>query len=231
MLMTTVKSGGTLAGLTKIDEVLLQDHYFLEHGDLCGFLGEYNPRGNLPFSKYIQKGLNSLIWNFKKPVDKLGEPSGKYKARAINEISEMFLDAGENFNAWLKQATLVPIPPSKSKDDPLYDNRMLQVLQKLNMDDSLDIRELILQRQSTSASHLIADRPSPAAIRQNYYINEREARELRGSIGLFDDVVTTGAHFKAAKSLLAERFGEVPTYGIFVARRVPRSLNVEDLDF
>ena len=51
------------------------------------------------------------------------------------------------------------------------------------------------------------------------------------SIGLFDDVITTGAHFKAAKSLLTERFGDVAIYGIFVARRVPRSLDVEDLKF
>ena len=230
--MTTVKSGGTLSRLTKIDEVLLQDHHHLERDDLCGFLGEYNPRGNLPFSKYIQKGINSLILNFKKPVDQLGKPSGRYyKARAINEISEMFLGAGADFNAWLKQATLVPIPPSKSKDDPLYDNRMLQVLQKLNVDGSLDIRELVLQRRSTPASHRSVVRPSLAAIRRNYYINEQEAHGLGDSIGLFDDVVTTGAHFKAAKSLLTERFGDVTIYGIFVARRVPRSLDVEDLEF
>lgn len=220
-----------MAGLIKIDKALLQDHYHLECDDLCGFLGEYNPRGNLPFSKYIQNGLNSLILNFKKPVDRLGESSGKYKARAINEISEMLLGAGESFNAWLKQATLVPIPPSKSKDDPLYDNRMLQVLQKLNVDGSLDVRELVLQRQSTPASHRSAVRPSLAAIGQNYYVNEREDHELRGSIGLFDDVVTTGAHFKAAKMLLTEKFGDVTIYGIFVARRVPRSLDVEELEF
>lgn len=229
--MTTVKSGGILAGLTKIDEVLLQDHHYLEHDDLCGFLGEYNPRGNLPFSKYIQKGLNSLILNFKKPIDRLGKSSGKYKTRAINEISEMFLGAGDGFNAWLERATLVPIPPSKSKDDPLHDNRMLQVLQKLNADGSLDVRELVLQRQSMSASHQSAVRPRLAAIKRNYYINEQEVHGLGDSIGLFDDVVTTGAHFKAAQSLLTERFGDVTIYGIFVARRVPRSVDVEDLEF
>ncbi len=219
-----------MAGLTKIDEVLLRDHHYLERDDLCGFLGEYNPRGNLPFSKYIQKGLNSLILNFKKPVDKLGEASGKYKTSAINEISEMLLGAGESFNAWLKQATLVPIPPSKSRDDPLYDNRMLEVLQTLNMDGSLDVRELILQRQSTPTAHQSIVRPSLEEIRQNYRVNEQEAHELGDSIGLFDDVITTGAHFKAAKSLLTERFGDVTIYGIFVARRVPRSLDVEDLE-
>lgn len=220
-----------MASLTKIDEILLRDHHYLARDDLCGFLGEYNPRGNLPFSKYIQKGLNSLILNFKKPVDKLGESSGKYKTRAINEISEMLLSAGESFNAWLRQATLVPIPPSKSRDDPLYDNRMLQVLQTLNVDGSLDVRELVLQRQSTPASHRSEVRPSLDEISRNYFVNEQEAHELGDSIGLFDDVITTGAHFKAAKSLLTEKFGGVTIYGIFVARRVPRSLDVEELEF
>ena len=108
---------------------------------------------------------------------------------------------------------------------------MLQVLQKLNADGSLDVRELVLQRQSTSAAHQSAVRPSLAAIKRNYYINEQEVHGLGDSIGLFDDVVTTGAHFKAAKSLLTEKFGDVTIYGIFVARRVPRSVDVEDLKF
>ena len=215
-----------MTDLMKIDRALLPDHHCLDDDDLCGFLGEYNPRGDLPFSKYIKKGLNSLIMNFKK---KPGDPWIQYKARAIDEISQRFLNAGDNFNAWLSQATLVPIPPSKSKADPLYDDRMLQVLQQLNVDGTLDIRELVLQHQSTPEVHLSRERPSMSTIRQNYYINEAEAGALKGSIGLFDDVITTGAHFKAAKSLLFEWFGDITVYGIFVARRVPRSLNVEDL--
>jgi len=40
-------------------------------------------------------------------------------------------------------------------------------------------------------------------------------------IGLFDDVITAGSHFRAAKDLLQDRFPEAKIVGIFVARRVP----------
>ena len=39
-------------------------------------------------------------------------------------------------------------------------------------------------------------------------------------IFIVDDVLTTGAHFVAAKSLLKRQFPETPVMGVFVARRV-----------
>jgi len=42
-------------------------------------------------------------------------------------------------------------------------------------------------------------------------------------IAVVDDVLTTGAHFKAAQLLLSSRFPGVAVYGIFVARRVPEA--------
>ena len=48
-------------------------------------------------------------------------------------------------------------------------------------------------------------------------------------IGLFDDVLTTGAHFKAAQSLLNKAFPGVRVIGLFIARRVPETIDVEDI--
>ena len=39
-------------------------------------------------------------------------------------------------------------------------------------------------------------------------------------IFIVDDVLTTGAHFVAAQSLLKRQFPETPIKGVFVARRV-----------
>lgn len=39
-------------------------------------------------------------------------------------------------------------------------------------------------------------------------------------IALVDDVLTTGAHFKAAKGLLTDEFPRATVWGIFVARVV-----------
>ena len=38
------------------------------------------------------------------------------------------------------------------------------------------------------------------------------------ALGLFDDVLTTGAHFKAAQRVLQHRFPGIPIAGIFPAR-------------
>jgi len=48
-------------------------------------------------------------------------------------------------------------------------------------------------------------------------------------IGLFDDVLTTGAHFKAAQSILQKTFPDVRVIGLFIARRVPETIDIEEL--
>lgn len=40
---------------------------------------------------------------------------------------------------------------------------------------------------------------------------------------VFDDLLTTGAHFKAMKSALMERFAAAKITGVFLARRVPET--------
>jgi predicted amidophosphoribosyltransferase len=48
-------------------------------------------------------------------------------------------------------------------------------------------------------------------------------------IALFDDVLTTGCHFRAAKSILEKSFHEVEIIGLFIARRAPETMEIEDL--
>lgn len=40
------------------------------------------------------------------------------------------------------------------------------------------------------------------------------------AIGIFDDVLTAGTHFRAMDTILRARFPNVPITGIFLARRV-----------
>jgi hypothetical protein len=48
---------------------------------------------------------------------------------------------------WLDTATLVPVPASKAKSDPLFDDRVMRMLHAIRPNDPLDIRELVVQRQ------------------------------------------------------------------------------------
>ena len=194
----------------------------LAPNDRCRFLGIYKPRAGSQHSKF-----NDLIINFKKPMHRKGLPEWKYKERAIDIIAAKLASSLELYGTWAQTVTWVPIPPSRAKGDPEYDDRLLQVLYKVSQtlqrhqkrQRPLDIRGLIRQKKSTQPSHLSSSRPSPDAIAANYFIDESlMAASIQCKVALFDDVITTGAHFKAAQSVLKQRVPDVVIGGIFIAR-------------
>ncbi|MDP1769713.1 MAG: hypothetical protein Q8L74_13060 [Nitrospirota bacterium] len=201
--------------LSRIDELHLSDHCHLISSDKCLFLREY-----IPHVGFSGGETNSLISNFKKGIDKNGQPGWHYKAKAIRQIAQELVNSLSP--EWLSIATLIPIPPSKSKQHPLYDDRMTQVLRQLStlVGSRGDVRELILQTVDMASAHTSDSRPSPGEIRASYAIDNALTNPPPRIIGLFDDVLTTGAHFKAAADLLNEAFPGVDITGVFVARRI-----------
>ena len=43
---------------------------------------------------------------------------------------------------------------------------------------------------------------------------------MKDKVILVDDIITTGSHFKACKSIIKKEFPEVEGQGLFIARRV-----------
>lgn len=153
--------------------------------DQCYFLREYTSgRG------YAHSETNRLIHNLKKPPDRRGRPEWRYKELAIQQVAREFRD---NLDlARLQRVTLVPMPPSKARGDPLYDDRMLRVLR------AMDVEAQLVAKLRIDGTLVI---PPPE------------------SIAVVDDVLTTGAHFVAAKTLLAAQFPRAAVRGLFAARR------------
>jgi hypothetical protein len=209
--------------LTKVDELILrtQTHWHLDEVDQCFFYGEYTARGGSAFSE-----ANQLILNFKKGMERQSFPfEWRYKAGAIRQAAQMLrqsLAIEPNLQA-LRSATLVPIPPSKAKNDPLYDDRMMRTLQLMGEGLNLDIRELVLQTSTVTPSHSTDSRPSPDEIAANYQIDLNAKQPAPTAVWVFDDVLTTGAHFKAMKTVLQQTYPDVPCIGIFLARRVHKA--------
>ena len=207
--------------LTAIDELTRPDHSYLTEEDDCFYIGEYTARKGFAYSD-----TNSLILNLKKPMDRKGKTEWVHKGRAIITAAQALRNSINS--RWLEAATFVPIPPSKAKSDPMYDDRMTSVIQRINQSDPVDCRELIQQTESTDAVHESEDRPGPDEIQALYMIDEDLTDPPLEKIVIVDDVLTTGAHFKAAQNVLAERFPDVPIVGCFVARRVPEAIDIEE---
>lgn len=194
--------------LSRIEGVFLSDHPSLELDDDCYFLGEYTSDRGYEYGR-----TNSLISNFKKSLDKKDRPEWQYKEEAIRKIAEAFRKSLPS--TWLRKVTSVPIPPSKTKRDLLYDDRMTRTLEILNQEfaNTLDVRELIKQSESTQADHESSLRQSTEELTENYYIDQELVYPEPEEIVLFDDLLTTGKHFKAAQRVLRKQYPSVKIRG------------------
>lgn len=198
--------------LTEIDDLLRDDHWYLTKDDECYALREYIAGGGWQAGE-----TNQLILNLKKTPDRRGKPEWRHKVRAIRQAGGELRDA---INAnWLDAAVLVPMPPSKAKDDPGYDDRVVRIAEVMCEGTSAEVREILVQGISMEPVHLQERSRDVDALAENFEIDESSCASSPTKIAILDDVLTTGAHFCAAKRVLHKRFPKAHIIGLFVARR------------
>ncbi len=217
-------SSGTFPSrLLKVDKLALPDHWYLSEDDICFYIGEYTAQKG-----YKGSDTNQLITNFKKRMDQKGKRGWHYKGDAIQEVAAAFRAAIGDSS--IGAMTFVPVPPSKAKDDPMYDDRLTRMLKAMNPDIQVDIREIVVQETSTLEAHLSDERPRPEDLIELYSIDESLAGPTPDCIAIVDDMLTTGSHFKAMQTVLTTRFPSAYVIGLFIARRVPNTDDPEDFD-
>lgn len=198
--------------LQKIDEHTRPDHSYLDENDECYYLLEYTPREGFAFSS-----ANDIILNLKKSVDRRGRAEYRYKEWAIQRSSALLREALSA--QWIASATLVPVPCSKQKNHPLYDDRMLQVLQRTTDGLPCDVQELVIQNDNLDSFH-DGYRLRPYQLKAYYELDpDLRVREVPREVAIFDDLLTTGCHFKAMQSIIHDHWPTVLVSGIFIARR------------
>ena len=208
--------------LTEIDDLTRPDHRYLAASDVCHFIGEYTARRGFAYS-----ATNSLILDFKMPVAHRGRPAWRYKEAAIGTAAAVLRQAVHP-NV-LDRLVFVPVPPSKARDDAGYDDRVARMLQAVRPQQPLDVRELLVQARSVEASHLRSLRLRPRELAALYRIDPAVAPPGPGVVAVVDDLLTTGAHFRAAATVLSARFPDIDVVGLFIARRVPETTAPEAL--
>ncbi len=115
------------------------------------------------------------------------------------------------------------MPSSKTKDDSEYDDRLLKVLEILKANHSdLDSREILDIKQSRVGAHLptTENRPTVQDHINSFELKEKLGNPLPETVVIFDDIITTGASFKAAKIFLQTKFKNVIIIGIFIGRTI-----------
>lgn len=197
--------------LQKIDGLYLPSHYYLDENDDCYFLMTYTIGKGYSYSSH-----NQLVLNLKKPMEKKGSPEWFYKESAIVSSARM-LEKADIVGVFPSDSVYVPIPPSKVKGDPDYDNRLSQILAK-TYGGKLNVRELVEQVESTESYHFSGKKRDVDEILGNLSVNESLICDIKGDIVIFDDVLTSGAHFKAMSKLLSSIFKGVNIHGLFLAR-------------
>lgn len=106
----------------------------------------------------------------------------------------------------------------------MYDPRMCVMLEHIAKyaELPLDIRDCLHFSGENDASHQAQHRPSPDELYASLRFNSSTGQpdSVPGVIFLFDDMLTTGAHYVATTRKLSEIFPGVRIVGNFIARRV-----------
>jgi hypothetical protein len=201
----------------RIDDQNRGDHFNLTAADECYFLREYTSGKSYTFGE-----TNNLISNLKKKPSQSGTRGYRYKTAAIEQCARE-ISVARLRREWLRIGTLVPMPPSKARGHPDYDDRIAQICRAIRTDPptSIDVRELVVQTKSLDAAHEITgSRPTVDDLLRVYAIDETLVDPSPQAIAVVDDVLTAGTHFAAMKRILNRRFTDIPVAGIFIARRV-----------
>jgi len=208
--------------LLEIDELIVSEHWHVDLGDNCYFMWE-----RISGASYQESATNQLIANLQIPMNQREANPWRfrYKNHAIQYAAQALsaLIPGD----WRANGTFVPIPPSRVRDDPEHDPRVLAVLQAVNP-ALADVRELVLLCENVEAK---AKNVSPHERAANYEINEDETDPEPEHLIIFDDMLAGASHFKATKMVLERRFPGVAATGLFLAGSIrPNQDLVIDID-
>ena len=184
--------------------------YWLEPGDYCYFAREYTPGAG-----FAESETNDLIVNIKKPVDRRDKSEWHWKEKAIKKFAEelsQLLDG--NY-------TVTCVPSSKAKDHPLYDSRLEDTLHLLRQNNpKICIEYPIVRTESVQAKHEGGVRNPNIESNSLGWVG---FQKVHSQIIIVDDVVTSGAGFKACQRIILENIPAMQVVGVFWARSIHKA--------
>ena len=204
-------------GWSWISKVDAGCHRCLEPEDSCAYLRTREPRRRgESYSK-----TNSVIANFKKPPAMLSSRPElrRFKEYAVRSITSDVIRLFEASRSGERRYLIVPAVTSVPSSCDEFDDRIYRVCR--GVADAVEFVEtcsLLDVDEKLVKSHHGGTR-SVEEIRSHIVIGEHPALDPMefSCVYIFDDVIATGAHFKACQAAILEAFG-VRARGIFWAR-------------
>jgi hypothetical protein len=205
----TISDASWSANFRLIGDLERPNHYYLTENDQCLFWGEYTARAG-----YGHSTTNQIIANLKKGSSLRHTAQWQHKVQAMDSVARI-MKAAINPEA-LPRLTFVPIPPSKLKTDPEYDDRMVRIARQISPQGTREMIHAIIGRETR---HNSDNRRDPGELRATLQIDETQCALPPTHVFLLDDVITTGCSFMVCKQMLTDRFPGISVTGMFVARR------------
>lgn len=202
----------------------VNDHFYLGIDDEVYYLEEYKAGEG-----FVGKG-NSLIYNLKKSVAKKGTDEWIYKVEYMQDIAALLSNVmNKNGEGEIgRKVYWIPVPPSKIRTDPLFDDRNYQILiLAMGISESRNhfIADVLHQQSNRQSFSSATGQRNIASLVSNYIMNDiPNYVPERDLIVIFDDVLTTGCHFKAVEEMILNKYEDADIAGFFVARRTLNNL-------
>lgn len=194
--------------MCKPNEVIIGSDFtvHLNASDHCYYYGVYTPGG------YSVSDYNSMVQNFKKDISRRNNKEWFYRDKAVNDFASMLHHTLQN-NRW----TIVPCATSKPRNSLNFNDRLDATANKLRLlSSNYDIQFCLDTIEELIPSHTGGTR-NPTEIAANTRWIQPTTKP-NPNIVLFDDVLTTGAHFRAYKDIILSHYPFCNVIGIFLAK-------------
>lgn len=204
-----VCQGMLSARLRQLSREEVGEHRYLSSSDECFYLWEYCPRGRSEEPRPEDEVIRAMKIS---PVAALADR--KLRMRKEDAIRRAAAALSASIPMYWRQACVfVPIPGSKPLDDPDYDDRLLKVLRLVR--PSLVLWPVLYQLKTMPS---LAKDLSVGERAFSYGVDTAAGQPERNVVVLVDDVLTTGAHYAAARDVIRATFPTVRCIGLFLGR-------------
>jgi hypothetical protein len=230
MLDFLAKGGVLLNFVEKLDErgeivcqwsridCAAQGHRFLDPEDICWYVGDVDDDDNVEF--YL--GLLKLPpWRKNFELRQCGESGfGDYLSNLLN------------YRYANMTVALVPMPSSKAKTDPAYSNSLIMACRRAAADChwQVDVVEALITPVTTCSSHKSKEKRDIGKASSAQCVWLGLGLERYDAVIVVDDVLSSGAHFKAAQGYLKGAYG-ITAHGAFLARTPRRYVEAKKTNY